>query len=86
MFKLLDNLVISHAIKVILKNLQARFQEYVTQELPVVQAGFRKGTRDQIANVNWVIEKTSEFQKIYFYFIDYMKAVDRGSQQTMKNS
>ena len=49
--------VISHAIKVILKNLQARFQEYVTKELPVVQAGFRKGTRDQIANVNWVIEK-----------------------------
>ena len=70
--------VISQAIKVMLKNLQARFQEYVNQELPVVQAGFRKGrrTRDQIANINCIIGKTSEFQKIYFCFIDYMKAVD----------
>ena len=77
---------ISHAIKVMLKNLEVRFQEYVNQELPVVQAGFRKWTRDQVDNINWIIEKASEFQKIYFYFIDYMKAVDCGSQQTMKNS
>ena len=76
----------SLASKVMLKILQARLQHYMYRELQDVQAGFRKGTRDQIANVNWVIEKTSEFQKIYFYFIDYMKAVDRGSQQTMKNS
>ena len=59
--------------------LQARLQQYVNRELPDVQAGFRKGrgTRDQIANVRWVIEKAREFQKsIYFCFIDYSKAFD----------
>ena len=57
-----------------LKILQARLQQFVNRELPDVQAGFRKGrgTRDQIANIHWIIEKTREFQKnIYFYFIDY---------------
>ena len=62
-----------------LKILQARLQQYVNHELPDVQAGFRKGrrTRDQIANIRWITEKTSEFQKnIYFCFIDYAKAFD----------
>ena len=61
------------------KILQASLQQYVNQELPDVQAGFRKGrgTRDQIANIHWVIEKAREFQKdIYFCFIDYAKAFD----------
>ena len=61
--------LISHAIKVILKILQARLQQYVNLELPDVQAGFRKGrgTRDQIANIRWIMEKAREFQKnIYF--------------------
>ena len=59
-----------------LKILQARLQQYVNCELPDVQAGFRKGrgTRDQIANISWIIKKAREFQKnIYFYFIDYTK-------------
>ena len=62
-----------------LKILQARLQQYVNRELPDVQAGFRKGrgTKDQIANIRWIIEKAREFQKnIYFYFIDYAKAFD----------
>ena len=62
-----------------LKILQARLQQYVNWELPVVQAGFRKGreTRDQIANIRWIMEKAREFQKnIYFCFIDYAKAFD----------
>ena len=62
-----------------LKILQARLQQYVDCKLPNVQAGFRKskGTRDQIANIHWIIEKASEFQKnIYFCFIDYAKAFD----------
>ena len=61
------------------KILQARLQQYVNSELPDVQAGFRKGrgTRDQIDNVHWIIEKAREFQKIiYFCFIDYAKAFD----------
>ena len=65
--------------KVMLKILQARLQQYVNHELPDVQAGFRKcrGTRDQIANICWIIEKAKEFQKnIYFCFIDYAKAFD----------
>ena len=59
-----------------LKILQARLQQYVNQEIPDVQAGFRKGrgTRDQIANIHWIIEKAIEFKNIYFYFIDYAKA------------
>ena len=62
-----------------LKILQARLQQYMNCELPDIQAGFRKGrgTRDQIANVCWIMEKAREFQKnIYFYFIDYVKAFD----------
>ena len=68
-----------HASKVMLKILQARLQQYGNQELPGVQAGFRKGreTRDLIANIHWIIEKAREFQKnIYFCFIDYAKAFD----------
>ena len=67
---------ISHASKVMLKILQARLQQYVNQELPDVQAGFRKGrgTRDQIAIIHWIIKKARESQKnIYFCFIDYTK-------------
>ena len=70
---------ISHASKVMLKILQASLQLYVNRELPDVQAGFRKGrgTRDQIANIHWIIKKAREFQKnIYFCFIDYAKAFD----------
>ena len=62
-----------------LKVLQARLQQYVNHELPDVQAGFRKGrgTRDQIANISWIIKKAREFQKnIYFCLIDYAKAFD----------
>ena len=61
------------------KILQARLQQYMNRELPDVQAGFRKdrGTRDQIANIRWIIENAKEFQKnIYFCFIDYTKAFD----------
>ena len=71
--------LISHASKVMLKILQARLQLSVNQELPDVQDGFTKGrrTRDQIANIRWIIEKTTEFQKnIYFCFIDYSKSFD----------
>ena len=71
--------LISHASKVMLKILQARLQQYVNRELPDVQAGFRKGrgTRDQIANILWIIQQSREFQKsIYFCFIDYAKAFD----------
>ena len=71
--------LISHASKVMIKILQARLQPYLNWELPDVQAGFRKGrgTRDQIANICWMIEKAREFQKnIYFCFIDYTKAFD----------
>ena len=70
---------ISHVSKVILKILHARLQHFANQEPPDVQAGFRKrrGTRDQIANILWIIEKTKEFQKnIYFCFIDYAKVFD----------
>ena len=62
-----------------LKTLQARLQKYMNHEFPDVQAGFRKsrGTRDQIANIHWIIKKSGEFQKnIYFCFIDYAKAFD----------
>ena len=69
----------SHASKVMLKILQARFQQYLNQELSDVQPWFRKGrgNRDQITNICWIIEKAREFQiNIYFYFIDYAKAFD----------
>ena len=71
--------LISRTSKVMLKILQARFQQYVNHELPDVQARFRKGrgTKDQIANIRWIIEKAREFQKnIYFCFIDYAKVFD----------
>ena len=71
--------LISQASKVILKILQARLQQYVNCELPDVQAGFRKGreTRDQIANIRWIIKKARKFRKnIYFCFTDYAKAFD----------
>ena len=71
--------LISHASTVMLKSLQARLQQYVDREFSGVQAGFRKGrgTRDQIANIHWIMEKAREFQKnIYFCFIDYAKAFD----------
>ena len=79
MLKLPHISLISHASKVMVKILQARLQQYVNHEIPDVQAGFRKcrGTRDQIANICWIIEKAREFQKnIYFCFIDYAKAFD----------
>ena len=71
--------LISHASKDMLKILQARLQQHVNQEISDIQAGFRKGrgTRDQITNIHWIIEKAREFQKnIYFCFIDYTKAFD----------
>ena len=70
--------LISHASKMMLKILQARLQKYMNHELPDVRAGFRKGrgTRDQIANICWIIEKAREFQK-NICFIDYAKAFDR---------
>ena len=71
--------LISHARKAMLTILQARVEQYVNRELPDVQAVLRKGrgTRDPIANINWIIEKAREFQKnIYFCFIDYTEAFD----------
>ena len=77
MLKLPHNALISHASKVMLKILQARLQQYMNNELADVQAGFRTGrdTRDQIANIHWIMEKAREFQKnIYFCSIAYAKA------------
>ena len=71
------------------KILQARLQQYMNRELPDVQAGFRKGrrTRDQIANIHWILEKGREFQKnIYFCFIDYTKAFDCVDHNKLENS
>ena len=70
--------LISHASKVMLKILQTRLQQHMNHELPDVQAGFRKGrgTRDQIANIHWIIEKPREFQKNVYCFTDYAKAFD----------
>ena len=79
MFKWPQDALILHASKVMFKILQARLQQYVNHELPEVQAGFRKdrGTRNQIANICWIIKKAREFQKsIYFCFIDYAEAFD----------
>ena len=72
-----------------LKILQARLQQYMNHELPDVQAGFRKGrgTRDQIANICWIMEKAREFQKnIYFCFIDYVKAFESVNHNKLENS
>ena len=70
--------LISHTSQVMLKSLQARLQKYMNRELPDVQTGFRKGrgTRDQIANIPWIIRKAREFQKNIYCFIDYAKAFD----------
>ena len=79
MFKLPHNCTHLHVSKVMLKILQARLQQYMNRELPDVQAGFRKcrGTRDQIANIRWIIKKARELEKnIYFCFIGYAKAFD----------
>ena len=72
-----------------LKILQARLQQYLSQELPDVTAGFRKErvTRDQIANICWMIEKAREFQKnFYFCFVDYTKAFDYVDHNKLENS
>ena len=81
--------LISHASKVTLKILQARLQQYVNHELPDVQVGFRKGrgTRDQIANIRWIMEKAREFQKnISFCFIDHAKAFGCVDHNKLENS
>ena len=79
--------LILHASKVMLKILQSRLQRYMNRELPDVQAGFRKGrgTRDQIANIGWIIEKAREFQK-NFCFIDYAKAFDCVDHNELESS
>ena len=81
--------LISHTSKVMLKILQARLQQYMNRELPDIQVCFRKGrgTRDQIGNIRWIIEKTRGFQKnIYFCFIDYAKAFDCVDHNKLENS
>ena len=82
-------ILLSHTSKVMLKILQARLQQYVNCELPDVQTGFRKGrgTKDQIANILWIIKKAKEFHKnIYFSFIDYVKAFDCVDYNKLENS
>ena len=79
MLQLPSSCTLLHTSKLMLKILQARLQQFVNCELPDVQAGFRngRGTRDQIANIRWIIEKAGEFQKnLYFCFTDYAKAFD----------
>ena len=81
--------LISHSSKVMLNILQARLQQYVNQEFPEVQAVFwrGRGTRDQISNIRWIIEKAQKFQKnIYFCFIDYTKAFDCMDYNKLNNS
>ena len=81
--------LISHTSKIMLKILQARLQQHMNQELPDIQAGFRKGrrTRDQIGNIHWIIENTREFQKnIYFCFMGYAKAFDFIDHNKLENS
>ena len=81
--------LISHASKVMLKILKATIQQNMNRKLPGVQAGFRKGrrTRDQVANIHWIIKKAREFQKnIYFCFLDYVKAFDWVDHNKLKNS
>ena len=80
---------ISHTSKVMLEILQARSKRYVNCELPDVQAGFTKGrgTRDQVANIHWIVKKAREFQKkIYFCFIDYANAFDSVAHNKLENS
>ena len=79
----------THASKIMLKIFQDRLQQYMNWELSDVQAGFWKGrgTRDQIASIHWIIEKSREFQKnIHFWFIDYAKAFDYVDHSKLKNS
>ena len=81
--------LISHSSKVMFKILQAKLQQYVNQELPDVQTGFRRGrgTRDQIDNILWITDKAREFQKnIYFWFIDYAKVFDCVDHNKVENS
>ena len=81
--------LISHTSKVMFKILQARLQQHVNRELPGVQAGFRKGTgsRDQNANIHWIIKKATEFEKnIYFCFIYYAKGFDCVDHNKLENS
>ena len=81
--------LISHTSKVMLKILQARLQQKVNREILDIQAGFRKGrgTRDQFANIHWIIEKAREFQKnICFCFIDYAKAFDCVDHNKLENT
>ena len=80
-------MLISHVSKVVLKIPQVRHQQYVNHELPDVQAGFRKvrRTRDQIANIRWVIKKTREYQK-NICFLDYTKAIDCVDHSKLENS
>ena len=89
MFKLPTIGLISHTSKVMLQIQQASLQQYVNWELADVQAEFRKGrgTRDQIANIHWIIGKAREFQEnIYFCFIDYTKAFDSVDHNKLENS
>ena len=89
MLKVPHNCTHSDVSKVMLKILQARLQQYMHRELPDVQAGFRKGrgTRDQIANIRWIIEKAREFQKnIYVCFIGYAKVFDCVDHNKLENS
>ena len=81
--------LISHASKVMLKIFQTKLQQYVYDELPDVQTGFKKGrgTREHIANIHWIMEKAREFQKnTYFCFIDYAKAFDCVDHNKLENS
>ena len=81
--------VFSHASKVMLKILLARLQQYVNRKLQDIQPGFRKGrgTRDQIANISWIIVKATEFQKnIYFFFIDYAKTFNCVDHNKLEHS
>ena len=89
MFKLPHNYILLTCLQRMLKILQARLQQYINCEFPDVRAGFRKGrgTRDQVANICWIIEKAREFQKnIYFCFIDYAKVFDCVDHNKLENS
>ena len=90
MFKIPHIVLISHASKLMLKIFQARLQQYVNQDLPEIQAGFRKGrgTRDQIANICWIIEKAREFQKNIYFLLHWLceSLWLCGSPQTVENS
>ena len=89
MLKLPHTVLITHASKIMLKIFQARLQHYMNWEFPGVQGEFRKGrgTRDQIANIHQIIENAREYEKnIYFYFIDYAKAIDCVYHNKLENS